>query len=90
MNRVRPFVNPQIEEEGGSILVVERRIPEGAWEYAHLVYMCFVNLEKVYDRNPREILWEVLQEYGVGVALLKAIQFLYTQSESCVWVLHEV
>ena len=26
------------------------RILEGAWEYAHTVYMCFVDLEKAYDQ----------------------------------------
>ena len=35
----------------------------------------------------REILWEVLQEYGVRGSLLRAIQSLYDQSESCVRVL---
>ena len=78
----------------GSVLVVERRIRssllqgswEGAWEYAHSVYLCCVILEKAYDRVLREILWEVLREYGVRGALLRAIQFLYTQSEICVRV----
>ena len=60
---------------------------EGAWEYAYPVYMCFVDLEKAYDRIPRELLWEVLQEYGVRGSLLRAIQSLYSQSESCVRVL---
>ncbi|KAK5873269.1 hypothetical protein PBY51_018325 [Eleginops maclovinus] len=49
--------------------------------------MCFVDLEKAYDRVPREILWEVLREYGVRGSLLRGIQSLYSQSESCVRVL---
>uniref|UniRef100_A0A6Q2YV91 Protein kinase domain-containing protein n=1 Tax=Esox lucius TaxID=8010 RepID=A0A6Q2YV91_ESOLU len=63
------------------------RILEGAWEYAHLVYMCFVDLEKAYDWVPQEILWDALREYGVRRSLLRAIQSLYVQSESCVQVL---
>ena len=49
--------------------------------------MCFVDLEKAYDRVPWDILWEVLREYRVRGSLLRAIQSLYTQSESCVRVL---
>ena len=48
--------------------------------------MYFVDLEKAYDRVPRDVLWEVLREYGVGGSLLRAIQSLYSQSESCVRV----
>ena len=46
----------------------------------HLVYMCFADFEKVYDW---EILWEVLREYRMWGSLLRAIQSLYAQSESC-------
>uniref|UniRef100_A0A8C5CRJ5 Reverse transcriptase domain-containing protein n=1 Tax=Gadus morhua TaxID=8049 RepID=A0A8C5CRJ5_GADMO len=94
--RVRPIVEPQIEEEQCGFrpgrgttdqLFTLARILEGAWEYAHPVYMCFVDLEKAYDRVPREKLWEVLREYGVRGSILRAIQSLYSQSESCVRVL---
>ena len=94
--RVRPIVEPQVEEEQCGFrpgrgttdqLFTLARILEGAWEYAQPVYMCFVDLEKAYDRVPREILWEVLREYGVRGSLLRAIQSLYDQSESCVRVL---
>ena len=93
--RVRPIVEPRIEEEQCGVgpdrgttdqLFTLARILEGAWEYAHPVYMCFVDLEKAYDRVPREILWGVLWEYGVRGALLRAIQSLYAQSKSCVQV----
>ena len=56
--RVRPIVEPQIEEEQCGFhprrgttdqLFTLARILEGVWEYAHPVYMCFVDLEKAYD-----------------------------------------
>ena len=74
------------------VLVVERwtsSIPSrgcwgGAWEFAQPVHMCFVDLEKAYDRVPRGVLWGVLREYGVGGSLLRATQSLYDRSRSCV------
>ena len=91
--RVRLLVEPQIEEEqcgfcpGRGImdqLFTLTRILEGAWEYAHPVYMSFVDLEMVYDRVPPEKLWE----YGVRRSLLRAIQALYSKSKSCVCILN--
>uniref|UniRef100_A0A3B4CQ51 Reverse transcriptase domain-containing protein n=1 Tax=Pygocentrus nattereri TaxID=42514 RepID=A0A3B4CQ51_PYGNA len=64
------------------------RIGEGAWEFANPVYMCFVDLEKAYNQVPRDILWEVLREYGVPGLLLRDIRSLYSQSEICVLILN--
>ncbi|KAI3369286.1 hypothetical protein L3Q82_007539 [Scortum barcoo] len=74
------------------VLVVEQwtsSIPsagclEGLWEFAQPVHMCFVDLEKAFDRVPRGILWGVLREYGVRGPLLRAVRSLYDRSRSLV------
>ncbi|KAI3368575.1 hypothetical protein L3Q82_025585 [Scortum barcoo] len=75
-----------------SSLVVEQldqlytlhRMLEGLWEFAQPVHMCFVDLEKAFDRVPRGILWGVLREYGVRGPLLRAVRSLYDRSRSLV------
>ena len=58
------------------------RVLEGAWEFAQPVHMCFVDLEKVFDRVPRGVLWGVLQESGVLGPVLRAVQSLNKRSKS--------
>ncbi|KAI3368673.1 hypothetical protein L3Q82_025405, partial [Scortum barcoo] len=58
------------------------RVLEGIWEFAQPVHMCFVDLEKAFDRVPRGILWGVLRKYGVRGPLLRAVRSLYDQSRS--------
>ncbi|KAK3520456.1 hypothetical protein QTP70_024071 [Hemibagrus guttatus] len=91
--RVRPLVEPRIQEEQcgfqpsrGTLdqLYTLHRVLEGSWEFAQPVHMCFVDLEKAFDRVPRGILWEVLWEYGVRGPLLRAVLSLYNRSRSLV------
>ncbi|KAK3565371.1 hypothetical protein QTP86_007107 [Hemibagrus guttatus] len=91
--RVRPLVEPRIQEEQCSFrpsrgtldqLYTLHRVLEGSWEFAQPVHMCFVDLEKAFDRVPRGILWEVPWEYGVHGPLLRAVQSLYNWSRSLV------
>ena len=91
--RVRRTVEPQIQEEQcgfrpgrGTVdqLYTLSRILEGAWEFAHPVHMCFVDLEKAFDRVPRGVLWGILREYGVSDALIWAVRSLYDRCQSLV------
>ena len=49
--------------------------------YGKDLFACFVDLEKAYDRVPRDKLWKVLQEYGVDGQLLSAIKSFYCRLE---------
>ena len=62
-----------------------QQIFEKTLEYAK-VNACFVDLEKAYDRIPRDKLWAVLLQYGIDGQLLTAIKSLYMHSEVCVRV----
>ncbi|KAI3358314.1 hypothetical protein L3Q82_014756 [Scortum barcoo] len=94
--RIRPIVDPRIQEEQcgfrpgrgtlDQLYTLRRvhRVLEGLWEFAQPVHMCFVDLEKAFDRVPRGILWGVLREYGVRGPLLRAVRSLYDRSRSLV------
>ncbi|XP_066538397.1 ovochymase-like [Hoplias malabaricus] len=58
---------------------------EGVWLFATPLYTCFVDLEKSYV--PREILWEVLQEYGVPGLLRQAesVKVVRASEEDASW-----
>ncbi|TWW68222.1 hypothetical protein D4764_19G0000200 [Takifugu flavidus] len=73
--RVRRKVEPRIQEEQcgfrpgrGTVdqLYTLSKVFKGAWEFAQPVHMCFVDLEKAFNRVPRGFLWGVLREYGVS------------------------
>jgi len=88
--RIRRIVESRIQEVQcgfcpghGTVdqLYTLSRVLEGAWAF---VYMCFVDLEKAFDRVHREVLWGVLREYGVPEPLIGAVRFLYDRCQSFV------
>ncbi|TWW80203.1 R2 Retrovirus-related Pol polyprotein from type I retrotransposable element [Takifugu flavidus] len=79
--RVHRIDEPRIQEEQcgfrpgrGTVdqLYTLSRVFESAWEFAQPVHMCFVDLEKAFDRVPRGVLWGVLREHGVSGPLIRA------------------
>ncbi len=50
------------------------------------MFWAFMDLEKAYDRVDREALWSVLQMYGIGGRLMRAVKSFYEGSRACVGV----
>ena len=97
--RCREIVEPQFQDAqcrfrpGKSTMdqiFALQQIFEKSWEYAKELCRpcnkntCFVDLEKAYDRFPRDKLWTILLEYDMRGQLLAAIKSLYKQLEVCV------
>ena len=61
-----------------------KQIFEKSWEYGRDLIACFVDLEKAYDRVPRDKLSKALREYGVDGQLLRAIKSFDCRQKVCV------
>ena len=53
-----------------------RQLGEKVIEKNKMIMVC-VDLEKAYDRVDRELLWRVLESYGVNGALLRTVRSLH-------------
>ncbi|XP_071493217.1 uncharacterized protein [Diadema antillarum] len=57
---------------------------EKSWEYAIDQHICFLDLEKAFDRVPREKMWKVIEETGISSRLLMAIKSTYNDQKSAI------
>jgi exonuclease III len=48
------------------------------------LWAAFVDLEKAYDRVPRQVIWWALRRQGVSERLIEAVKMLYNGSQSAV------
>ena len=57
---------------------------EKSWEYAIDQHICFLDLEKAFDRVPREKMWKVVEDTGISSRLLMAIKSTYNDQKSAI------
>jgi sorting nexin-29 len=58
----------------------------GTWEYNKAVYQLFIDFKKAYDSLRREVLYNILIEFGIPMKLVKLIKMCLTETYSRVWV----
>ena len=93
--KCREIIEPKLTDAQGGFypgrstinqIFALQQIFEKLWEYAKEVNACFVDLEKTYDRIPRDKLWTVLLQYDIDGQLSTAIKSLHMHSKVCVRV----
>jgi hypothetical protein len=59
-----------------------RQILENKWEYNETMHQLFVNFKKAYDSVRREVLYNILIEFGVPLKLVRLIKMCLNKTYS--------
>lgn len=61
-----------------------RQLQEKCREQSQPLFLCFIDLEKAFDRVPREALWLVLQKLGCTEKFVRMLRLLHDNMICCV------
>ena len=61
-------------------IFVVRQLQEKYLAANKRLYMAFVDLEKVFDRVPRKVIWWALRKLGVEEWIVRLVQWMYAVS----------
>jgi hypothetical protein len=59
-----------------------RQIQEKKWEYNGTVHQLFIDLKKAYDSVKREVLYNILLEFGLHKKLVRLIKMCLNETYS--------
>jgi hypothetical protein len=63
-----------------------RQIPEKKWEYNGTVHQLFIDFKKAYDSIKREVLYNILLEFGITKKLVRKIKICLNETYSKVHI----
>jgi hypothetical protein len=59
-----------------------RQILEKKWDYNETVYLQFIGFKKAYDSVRREVLYNILKEFGVLVKSVRLVKMCLNETYS--------
>ena len=65
-------------------IFVVRQVQEKMLEGNEKLYCCFVDLEKAYDRVPRELIWWCMRRKGIPEKLVRMVKEMYNGARTAV------
>ncbi|KAJ4431865.1 hypothetical protein ANN_20471 [Periplaneta americana] len=69
-------------KDGPSQIFCIRHIMEKKWEYKGTVYQLFIDFKKAYDSVKREVLYNILIEFGIPKKLVRLIKMCLSETYS--------
>ena len=48
------------------------------------LYFAFIDLEKAFDRIPRDVIWWAMRKLGVDEWIISVVKSMYKNARSCV------
>lgn len=96
--RLRVTLEPTLEETQfgfrpnrgvNDAIFIMRQIGEKTIKENKNVHVCFIDLEKAFDKIKREDIWKILIKRGVSENLIKGIQSLYKETKNYVRIKQE-
>jgi hypothetical protein len=64
-------------------LFIFRTLIEQARFKKKQLYTCFVDFKKAFDIVPRDLLWQVLEGFGISGRILECLRSMYRQDQAC-------
>ena len=66
----------------GDAIFIVRQLQEKHLAANKLLYMAFVDLEKAFDRVPRDVIWWEMRKLGIDEWLVRLVQSMYKDVRS--------
>ena len=99
LDRLQANVNPHLSEEQAGFrkdrstvqqILILRLMAEKSWRKDKRIFNCFIDFQKAFDTIKHDMIWNVLNSFGVDIKITRLLQNIYANSKAAVQVGREL